>query len=473
MHAGQNVADTGLLGIYGQFNTTPTTITSGNFSPLQLTSAARLIVDGSQVTQPVSGTVTANAGTGQFNVTCTAANCPMNVAQFGGNALVTGTGTGGNGIPRTTVSSDSSAGTATQSSTDRTATGSITSTTCPGTGCVVISTQGGGAVTFEVTGTWTATVQFEVDVEGAGNWNSATVIPVFPNGAGVSSTSCAGTCSGRWTLPTGGVNQFRVRASAYTSGTVTVNLEVGQGQFQVGIVCITASNCNVTDTQGTSPWVSNVTQFGSSSVVTGTGASGAGIPRVTVSNDSSLAANQSVNVSQINAVTPLMGNGTTGTGSPRVTISSDNTVLPGVGAGATGSAVPANAAYHAGNGTGNLTGYLNCDNTAIYDAATNGSTQLVALASSKIVYVCGFQISQSTTTSVHVALEYGTGTACATSPTKITPNYPLQAVASSGPIGMVVMTPGFTGLKTTASQELCILTDAAVSVQALVWYTQF
>lgn len=71
----------------------------------------------------------------------------------------------------------------------------------------------------------------------------------------------------------------------------------------------------------------NVAQFGGSAVVTGTGAGGAGIPRVTISNDSSLAANQSVNVSQINAVTPLMGNGTTGTGSQRVTIASDNTAF--------------------------------------------------------------------------------------------------------------------------------------------------
>lgn len=41
-------------------------------------------------------------------------------------------------------------------------------------------------------------------------------------------------------------------------------------------------------TQGTSPWVDNVTQFGSSNVATGTGVGGAGIPRFTISSDSSL-----------------------------------------------------------------------------------------------------------------------------------------------------------------------------------------
>ncbi len=38
--------------------------------------------------------------------------------------------------------------------------------------------------------------------------------------------------------------------------------------------------------------------------------------------------NASTNIAQINAVAPLMGNGVTGTGSQRVTIASDNTVIP-------------------------------------------------------------------------------------------------------------------------------------------------
>lgn len=61
--AGQNAAQPANSLLTGcEFNTTPTTIVSGNASPIQCTSAARLIVDGSQVTQPVSGTVTANQG---------------------------------------------------------------------------------------------------------------------------------------------------------------------------------------------------------------------------------------------------------------------------------------------------------------------------------------------------------------------------------------------------------------------------
>lgn len=46
-------------------------------------------------------------------------------------------------------------------------------------------------------------------------------------------------------------------------------------------------------TQSTSPWVSNITQFGSVNISTGAGAGGTGIPRVTVSNDSNILATQS------------------------------------------------------------------------------------------------------------------------------------------------------------------------------------
>lgn len=44
----------------------------------------------------------------------------------------------------------------------------------------------------------------------------------------------------------------------------------------------------ITANQGTTPWTENVSQFGGSNVVTGVGSSGAGIPRVTVSSDSSI-----------------------------------------------------------------------------------------------------------------------------------------------------------------------------------------
>lgn len=102
-------------------------------------------------------------------------------------------------------------------------------------------------------------------------------------------------------------------------------------------------------TQSTSPWVENVSQFGGSAVVTGTGASGAGIPRVTVSSDSVIASitnalpaganllgkvgidqttagtTNAVSLAQLGTGTINTSNGTAGTGTLRVAIASDNT----------------------------------------------------------------------------------------------------------------------------------------------------
>ena len=52
----------------GSVTTAAPTYTTGNINPLSLTTAGALRVDGSGVTQPISGTVTANAGTGTFNI---------------------------------------------------------------------------------------------------------------------------------------------------------------------------------------------------------------------------------------------------------------------------------------------------------------------------------------------------------------------------------------------------------------------
>lgn len=67
-------------------------------------------------------------------------------------------------------------------------------------------------------------------------------------------------------------------------------------------------NGTVTSNQGTSPWISNIMQFGGNNIVTGIGGSGIGIPRITVSNDSNILATQSGawTVAQGNAA-PLSG----------------------------------------------------------------------------------------------------------------------------------------------------------------------
>lgn len=107
---------------------------------------------------------------------------------------------------------------------------------------------------------------------------------------------------------------------------------------------------------------------------------------------------------------------------------------------------------------------------AFYDASTNGATQIVALSSGKIVYVCSYSITSSSTTANTIKLVYGTGSNCATGQTAITPGYVLQAATSTGPIGKV--NPNSAGLATAASNELCVLTNAAQAAQVEVSYVQ-
>jgi hypothetical protein len=132
----------------------------------------------------------------------------------------------------------------------------------------------------------------------------------------------------------------------------------------------------------------------------------------------------------------------------------------------TGAAVPAQASYNGANVGGNLTGVIGCGSSAIYDASTSGSTQLVALQSSQTIYICGYTIMASGT--VNVNLRYGTGSNCATSPSNIVPAFQLTAQT-----GAVDGSAFYRGLKTAASNALCINTSGAVAVQAIVYYTQF
>lgn len=89
--------------------------------------------------------------------------------------------------------------------------------------------------------------------------------------------------------------------SAVQSGTWTVTQSgawtvaaTQSGAWSTGRTWTLASGTDsVSVVQSTNPWIVNVSQFGGNNVVTGTGASGSGVPRVTVSNDSNVLATQS------------------------------------------------------------------------------------------------------------------------------------------------------------------------------------
>lgn len=74
--------------IQGAVTSSSPSYTTAQSNPLSLTIAGALRVDGSGVTQPISGTVTANAGTGNFNnasVGSTGSTIPSSAALIGGS----------------------------------------------------------------------------------------------------------------------------------------------------------------------------------------------------------------------------------------------------------------------------------------------------------------------------------------------------------------------------------------------------
>lgn len=163
------------------------------------------------------------------------------------------------------------------------------------------------------------------------------------------------------TYTTGNINPL----SLTTAGALRVD-NSGVTQPVSGTVSITANSAvNMAQINGIAPSM-------------GSGNNGTGVQRVTLANDQSACTTvglfsvkldqttpgttNAVSLAQIGSTTVASGNGTVSAGVQRVSIASDNTVLPAVGAGATGSAVPANASY---------TGFI--ASTALPTAGTAGN----------------------------------------------------------------------------------------------------
>jgi hypothetical protein len=202
-----------------------------NLRALKVSTTGVLSVDGSAVTQPVSGTVTANAGTGNFNVVGTASdNSTDSTAKLPtiparANAAVPAW-TEGNQVPLSTTL----AGELRSTTPDRVVTFSFTAaqatqqTATTAVSSAQIAMEGRSAVSFNLTGSWVGTVVMEGSVDGsAGNWididfyDEANEKWVLGN-VGV-------TANGSWFAEQlGAFNVIRLRCSAFTSGTITGTL---------------------------------------------------------------------------------------------------------------------------------------------------------------------------------------------------------------------------------------------------------
>lgn len=118
----------------------------------------------------------------------------------------------------------------------------------------------------------------EVDTNGNALVKNLSVGPVTPGTVATGSSLIGG--------------QFNTSLPILTNGQQSAFQADSSGRLLIGAIP-TGANTIGAVTQASGPWSQNITQFGGTNLSTGTGSSGAGIPRITVANDSNILATQS------------------------------------------------------------------------------------------------------------------------------------------------------------------------------------
>jgi hypothetical protein len=116
------------------------------------------------------------------------------------------------------------------------------------------------------------------------------------------------------------------------------------------------------------------------------------------------------------------------------------------------------------SGAGNTV--IGCDHyTPLGNLATATTKELVPLSSGKTIFVCGFEMHAAAATTV--TLVYGTGTNCGTGVQNITDDFHFGAL--DGMVSREV----HQGMKTAASNALCVKNSSTNAIDGGVYWTQF
>lgn len=205
--------------VQGAVTTAAPTYTTGQTDPLSLTTAGALRIDGSAVTQPVSGTVTANQGTA--NTLANAWSTKITDAT-NGPAAVKAASTAAVAADPALVVAISPNNSITVNTNDVTGTGTLNALNA--TAPVVLS--GHSSIGMQlVAGTLVGTIVPEVSIDGGTTWVSTFFDdPVTSNKVSSIVFGSANGAVTRTIVGAGGASNARVRVSAFTSGTATCNL---------------------------------------------------------------------------------------------------------------------------------------------------------------------------------------------------------------------------------------------------------
>lgn len=233
--AAHSSGDTGVMGLAVRNDTRGALSgTDGDYTPLQTNSSGDVRVDGSAVTQPVTGAVASGAADsgnpvkigGKYNATL-----PTFSDGQRGDAQLTSRGelitadqdfvSSAMNITAADVGSSSTTGEDSQSIITGTATTNSTAS---------ISTTGQSSFAVLISGTWVGTVQFERSLDNGTTWT-----PVSAFSAGTAFNQSTATANGAFHGNASSATNIRVRCTAYTSGTIVVKILAGAGTGTVTV----------------------------------------------------------------------------------------------------------------------------------------------------------------------------------------------------------------------------------------------
>lgn len=424
-------------------------------------------------TQPVSGTVTANVGTGTRAVSIAS-------GQVASGAFASGSLAAGAQVDLLTMRGTKAAGTAAANSL---LTGGVYNATPPtltdgqqaasqmdASGNIKVNIAAGassGAVAQgSSTSGQTGGLTQAATTTAAPTYSNGTTNPLSTDTSGnlrVSVSSAVGLAQGSTTSgQTGSMIMGAVTTSSpsYTTAqTSPLSLDTGGG-LRISPAVATA--------WGVLPQNNAVSgQLGS--LVMGAVSNSAPTYTAAQSSALSLTANGGglrTDITTIGTNNILTGNGATGTGSQRVTIANDSSARAVGGEGATGATVPSGAVLSGVQSGANMVAMIQASASVPIDMSTATTTQLVALSGSTKIYVTSWDATAGGTTTFK--LVYGTGTNCGTGTTNLTAAYDWVAqagIAKGSGLGPVLVVP--------AGNALCATNSAAQHVAGSVSYTQF
>ena len=434
--------------IGGVYDTTPPAIADGSAGGVRMNVNRALHVDGSAVTQPVSGpvtdaqlratpvpvsgTVTITDGAGAVNVIVDSSALPTGAATAANQDGIVKDGAGDTtqaNVSNGRLHTDGSG--VTQPVSGPVTDAQLRATPVPVSGTVTI-TDGAGAVNVICDSGCGGAASFEDNDPFV-----ADTTPVNVMGALYDTTPPAITDGNAGSVRMNSNRQLLVDGSAVTQPVSAASLPLPTGAAtsanQDGIVKDGAGDTTQANVSGGRLHVdgSGVTQPVSGTVTVGT-----------------FPDNEPFNQAQIAGTATAVNTGTASAGTQRVVLASDQ------------PAVTVRA--------GNSNAIISCDANAKLNMTTATTTEIVALSGSTRIYVCSYSIM--TSAAANVKFVDGTGTNCGTSQSDVSSNMhflsTMPGIARGSGQGMLLKT-------STDGDALCVTSSAAVNVDVDISYTRF